>query len=62
MVSVGDQAYLVIASQTLLWSPEGYRSVTGPLEAVGLLTPPSTLAALQAGYRPILHPSAMAVG
>jgi hypothetical protein len=60
MISVRDQAYLVVASQTLLWLPEGYRPITGPLEAVGLLTPPSTLAALQAGYRPILHPSAVA--
>jgi hypothetical protein len=37
--------------------PPGYE---GPIEmqrANAVLTPPSTLGALRAGYRPVLHPS-----
>src|SRR6266851_6263964 len=39
------------------WTAHGYE---GPIEiprADALLTPPSTLGALRAGYRPVLHPS-----
>lgn len=57
LAAQGD-AYLVRDGETLLWRPEGYRraSLSGPVD--GLLTPPSTLAALAAGYRPVLHPTA----
>jgi hypothetical protein len=57
---------VIVASESALtasagyfhrWTEQGY----GPPEMIdradGLLTPPSTFAALRAGYRPILHPA-----
>jgi hypothetical protein len=57
MVQADGESYLVTDSKTLLWSFAGYRpaDVAGPAM---LLTPPSTVRAFQAGYRPVLHPSA----
>lgn len=52
-----DACFLVIGGRPLLWSFDGYRDVTGRLDGVTLLTPPSTVRALRAGYRPALHPS-----
>jgi hypothetical protein len=43
----------------LLWSPDGYREVRNALTDAMLLTPPSTLRALSAEYRPVLHKSAV---
>jgi hypothetical protein len=42
------------------WSFEGYGApvAVGPQAAVTLLTPPSVVAALTGGYRPMVHPSA----
>jgi hypothetical protein len=45
----------------LLWSPGGYREVQSALANAMLLTPPSTLRAFSAGYRPVLHESAVEV-
>ena len=59
MVAVRDRAMMLIGGQALLWSPEGYRLMDIPPDADGLLTPPATVAALRAGYRPFLHPSAV---
>jgi hypothetical protein len=39
------------------WSPDGYRPMLASPKDARLLTPPSTLRALAAGYRPVLHPS-----
>jgi len=36
----------------------GYRRAGDVIENAMLLTPPSTLRAMRAGYRPVLHPSA----
>lgn len=45
--------------QALLWSPAGYEArLRRPRGMVQVLTPPSTLAALACGYRPLWHPSA----
>ncbi len=60
MVAAGDAAFLILGGRALLWSPSGYASVKDMQRAEGLLTPPSTLAALRAGYRPVLHASAAA--
>ncbi|MFB9264376.1 hypothetical protein ACFFWD_14535 [Bradyrhizobium erythrophlei] len=57
MVQAGRDSYLVAGGRTLRWSFAGYVSA----EVAGLallLTPPSTIRAFQAGYRPVLHPSA----
>jgi hypothetical protein len=60
MVRARDESYLIAQGRALLWSPGGYRDTLNAIkdDAV-LLTPPSTLRALGAGYRPVLHPSAM---
>jgi hypothetical protein len=55
------ESYLVAQGRALLWSPAGYRKAQTTLQDAMLLTPPSTLRALMAGYRPVLHPSATAL-
>ena len=59
MVQVGEDSYLMAQGRTLQWSMAGYRKVDGALDNALLLTPPSALRALRAGYRPVLHPSAV---
>jgi hypothetical protein len=59
MVQAGKESYLISRERALLWSFDGYREVSDALRDVALLTPPSILRALSAGYRPMLHPSAM---
>jgi hypothetical protein len=61
MVQMGDESYLIARGRALLWSWDGYREIAATRQDVALLTPPSTLRAFSAGYRPMLHPSAMAV-
>jgi hypothetical protein len=57
MVQANGETYLVANGKTLRWSFAGYdrADLTGPAM---LLTPPSTVRAFEAGYRPVLHPSA----
>ncbi|ACF00988.1 conserved hypothetical protein [Rhodopseudomonas palustris TIE-1] len=57
--------YLFTRGGLLRWSFEGYQPVEvavieGLQDRLFLLTPPSTLRALEAGYQPALHPSARA--
>ena len=59
MIAAESRAFLILSGRPLLWSPAGYRRADLP-KADGLLTPPSTLAVLRAGYRPDLHPTALA--
>ena len=58
MIAAGDDAYVVVGGRPLLWTADGYRRAGPPPRVDGLLTPPSTVGALSAGYRPALHPSA----
>lgn len=58
IVAVGGEAFLVLAGATLRWDFSGYLPADPPGGAAHLLTPPSTLRALAAGYRPALHQSA----
>jgi hypothetical protein len=58
MMQAGEESFLIAQGRPLLWSPSGYRAVKGNIEDAKLLTPPSTLRAFLAGYRPVLHPSA----
>jgi hypothetical protein len=60
MVSHGSESFLMVQGQAHVWSPAGYRHAQNMLQDAMLLTPPSTLRALSAGYRPVLHPSATA--
>jgi hypothetical protein len=50
-------AYTVAGGQAFRWTARGYELPQKISRADGLLTPPSTLKALQAGYRPVLHPT-----
>ncbi len=58
MVQAGADSFVVAQGRPLRWSPGGYSDVTSALHEPMLLTPPSTLRAFLAGYRPVLHPSA----
>ncbi len=58
MVQAGVESYLIAQGRALPWSFDGYREAPLTLASARLLTPPSTLQALRAGYRPVLHPSA----
>jgi hypothetical protein len=59
----GEQAYLVRGDHMLVWSPRGYgeqrRRPKG--EEVKVLTPPSTVKSIRAGYLPEVHSCAVGV-
>ena len=54
MVAVGSAAYLIAGGKALPWSPSGYGDEVRRLAGARLLTPPSTVRALAAGYAAIL--------
>jgi len=57
LIAAAGEAYTLAQGRAFRWTVCGYE---GPLEmprANAVLTPPSTLGALRAGYRPVLHPS-----
>lgn len=60
MIRHAGAAGLLLGASILPWSFAGYRDriALSPTTSVELLTPPATAAAIAAGYRPILHPSA----
>lgn len=55
-----QEPFLVFGQDLLAWTPQGYRAaIARPADqTVAVLTPPSLVAMLAAGYRPALHPSA----
>jgi hypothetical protein len=57
MIAAGGGPFLMLGGKAYRWSFEGYEVVETPPPPDGLLTPPSTVAALSAGYRPVLHRS-----
>ncbi len=57
MVVAADRAYTILDGLGYPWDIGGYGEPIDPQHALGLLTPPSTVAALRAGYRPRLHPT-----
>lgn len=59
MVRVGERSYLIADARPLLWTFGGYCEASLPLADVRLITPPSTVRALHAGYHAVLHGSAM---
>jgi hypothetical protein len=62
MVDIGGAPWLVHDGRLLAWTPGGYRQrpVEAPGGPVTVITPRATVAVLAAGYRPVLHPSALA--
>ena len=60
-ITQGGRALAVRGERLLLWTPSGYETAQRPRGvAVDVLTPPSILALLAAGYRPLWHLSANA--
>jgi hypothetical protein len=57
MVQAAAESFLIVGGRALLWSPAGYRETQRKITDAMLLTPPSTLRAFVAGYRPVLHSS-----
>ncbi|KRA56638.1 hypothetical protein ASD79_16345 [Caulobacter sp. Root655] len=57
MIAVDGTAYAVVAGVAHAWTETGYGPSVDIDRARALLTPPSTLATLRAGYRPALHPA-----
>ncbi len=57
MLQEGAESFLIVRGGALLWSPAGYRTAPNAIKDAMLLTPPSTLRALLAGYRPVVHKS-----
>jgi hypothetical protein len=61
MIRAGNDEYLMRQGRPLRWSAGGYRQIGDALpRSALLLTPPSTVRTLRSGYRPVVHPSAMA--
>ena len=54
-----DRAWIVLGNELLAWSPFGYLE-TRPMPApklVPVLTPPSLIDVIRAGYEPAVHPT-----
>jgi hypothetical protein len=62
VVVADGAACTMVRGRAFRWTAAGYEEARGPVRAEGLLTPPSTLAAMRAGYRPVLHPMAEGEG
>ncbi len=60
MVAVDGEPWLVLGRELVRWTPFGYtdRAKRPRSGQARLLTPPSTVEAIRAGYEPCLHPSA----
>lgn len=58
MISGEDVPMVMAGGQPYAWSCEGYKKVDKMPFIDGLLTPPSTLKALMAGYAPAMHATA----
>jgi hypothetical protein len=58
MIFQDGAPYLILSGMARRWSLRGYGTPTAALDGAQLITPPSTVAVLRAGYRPRLHASA----
>ena len=58
MVAAEGESYVIVAGRAMRWSFAGYLAFEMNLHDALLLTPPSTLRALRAGYGVVLHPTA----
>jgi hypothetical protein len=61
MFEVDGKAFLAWQRVAYLWAPGGYTraGLTKDFDRARVLTPPSTLRVLEAGYRPWVHPSVL---
>jgi len=60
MIAIDGDAFALCGQRLLRWTPAGYAGSRRRPRGikVELLTPPSIVAVLKAGYRPLWHPSA----
>jgi hypothetical protein len=60
MIALGDETFAVRSKGLLRWTMHGYAGTRPRPRGIGVevLTPPSIVAVLMAGYRPLWHPSA----
>ena len=60
MIALDDAAFALRGDTLLRWTPSGYTGTTPRPRSVtvDVLTPPSMLAVLEKGYRPLWHPGA----
>ena len=60
MIELAGRPWLVLGPRLLAWTHGGYREQRARpgCARVSVLTPRATVAALGAGYRPVLHPTA----
>lgn len=63
VIEIDGKALAVRADRLLVWTPGGYSLALGRPSGgeVAVLTPPTIVAALKAGYRPAWHPGAAAL-
>jgi hypothetical protein len=59
MIFQDGAPHLILNGLARHWSLRGYGAPTVPLDRAKLITPPSAVAALRAGYQPRLHASAL---
>ena len=57
VVAYDEQAFTMFRGLGFRWTERGYETPRKLRHADGLITPPSTLRAIVAGYRPALHPT-----
>lgn len=57
VIAAAGEAYTIVRGRAFRWSSQGYEAAPTISSADGLLTPPSTLLAIRAGYRAALHPA-----
>jgi hypothetical protein len=55
VIAAGGKAYTLSRGRAFRWSEHGYEAARDFPRPDGLLTPPSTVLAMRAGYRPVLH-------
>ena len=58
MILQDGAPHLILGGLARAWSLRGYGPPVTPLDGAQLITPPSTVAVLRAGYRPHIHTSA----
>jgi hypothetical protein len=59
LIALAGDAFAVRGERLLRWTPSGYAKARPRPHSIGVdvLTPPSIVAVLAAGYRPLWHPS-----
>jgi hypothetical protein len=56
VIAAAGAAYTLVRGRAFRWTEQDYGPAQEIPRGAGLLTPPSTLLAMRAGYRPLLHP------